>query len=162
MYIYIAKHNFPPSLQYGTLQYGIQVMPIFNCWGRAGHMLGLYCPQAWDLGRCLHSPSCYALKQHYPLWPNEIQSPSNRFQSMFCFEDWMDFKSLELLQMGFKIPFALKIACAFKSFDEFKMGFKLPLVVKIARVSNVLQMSFKCILLQRLQGFESMYCGAFD
>jgi hypothetical protein len=74
----------------------------------------------------------------------------------------MDFKSFELLQMSFKIPFALKIACEFKSFDEFKMGFKLPLVVKIAWVSNGLQMSFKCILLQRFQGFESMYCGAFN
>jgi hypothetical protein len=51
----------------------------------------------------------------------------------------MDFKSFELLQMGFKIPFALKIACTFKSFFEFEMGFKLPLTVKIAWVSNGLQ-----------------------
>jgi hypothetical protein len=82
--------------------------------------------KAWDLGSCLHSPSClYALEEHYPLWPNEIQSPWNRFQSMFCFEDWMDFKSFELLQMVFKIPFALKIACTFKILWWILNGFQI-------------------------------------
>ncbi len=72
-------------------------------------MLGLlYCPQAWDLGQCLHSPSCYGLEQHYPLWPDEIQSPSNRFQSMFCFKDWMDFKILWATSNGFQNTFCFE------------------------------------------------------
>jgi hypothetical protein len=58
--------------------------------------------KAWDLGSCLHSPSClYALEEHYPLWPNE------------------------LLQMVFKIPFALKIACTFKILWWILNGFQI-------------------------------------